>query len=259
MRRSTPGETGISRILRVLEAFDDGRSVLTPAQIVRRTGLPQSSTYRLVAEMVDNGILDPAPGGGVQTGLRLWELASRESRTARLRGLARPFLEELHERIGHHVQLSVPDGDEVVCVERYSAPGSVANLTRVAGRLPATVFTPGIVLLAFGPSDRREAVLRRPPPRALTRYTPSSADRLRAVIEETRRLGYARADGWIEEDVSARGIPIRERGTVVAALSVVLPHDDALINEVLPAAHAAAAAVSRACGRVAERSGAGSR
>lgn len=249
MRRSVPGESGLSRIMRILDAFDHGRSVLSPAQIVRCTGLPQSSTYRLVGEMLEAGLLDPAPSGGVQTGLRLWELASRGSRTARLRALARPFLLDLHERVGHHVQLSVIDGGEIVCVERFSAPGSVANVTQVAGRLPAAAVTPGIVLLAFGPADRREATLRGPAPQPLTRYAPSSMSEVRAAIENTRRLGYARADGWIDEDVSARGLPIRERGTVVAALSVVVPNDAPLIAALLPLAHTAAGAISRALTR----------
>jgi hypothetical protein len=39
-------------------------------------------------------------------------------------------MEDAHAVLGHHVQLGVLDGDDVLLVERLSAPGAVINYTR---------------------------------------------------------------------------------------------------------------------------------
>ncbi|MGI5229333.1 IclR family transcriptional regulator domain-containing protein [Actinoallomurus sp. CA-142502] len=96
--------------------------------------------------------------------IRLWELASRTSPTPGLREAAMPFLEGLHDVVGHHTQLGVLEGREALFVERLSVPGSVVNITRIAGRLPLHASSAGLVLLA----ELREQILAGP----LERYTP---------------------------------------------------------------------------------------
>ncbi|MET9793798.1 hypothetical protein [Streptomyces canus] len=67
--------------------------------------------------------------------MRMWELATRASPTLSLRNAAMPFMEGVHDVVGHHVQLAVLDGGEVLFLERLTAPGAVINYTRIAGRL----------------------------------------------------------------------------------------------------------------------------
>jgi DNA-binding IclR family transcriptional regulator len=247
VKRTTPGETGLSRIVKVLEAFDKGKSTLTPAEIVRRTGLPAASTYRLVNELIDVGFLDKSDGG-VQTGVRLWELASRESKTLGLRNTALPFMEDLQDAIRQHTQLSVMDGTDILYIERLSAPDAVVNITRVAGRLPAVVASPGLVMAAFGTPELQEAILAADVPQ-YTRFTPATTADFRRIFAEIRRQGYARMDGWIDEGVSGIAMPVRDaEGEVIAALSVLLPNDGKTPRVALPAVQIAAAGISRALG-----------
>jgi DNA-binding IclR family transcriptional regulator len=247
VKRTTPGESGLSRIVKVLEAFDKGKSTLTPAEIVRRTGLPSASTYRLVNELIDVGFLDRSDGG-VQTGVRLWELASRESKTLSLRNTAMPFMEDLQDAIRQHTQLSVMDGTDILYIERLSAPDAVVNITRIAGRLPAVVASPGLIMAAFGTKELQEAVLATGPPK-YTKFTPTTTADFHRLLAEFRRQGYARMDGWIDEGVSGLGLPVRNaEGSVIAALSVLLPNDGKTPRMALPAVQIAAAGISRALG-----------
>ncbi|MBT2555936.1 IclR family transcriptional regulator [Arthrobacter sp. ISL-5] len=206
MKRVHPGETGLSRIVKVLESFDLGKSVLTPAEIVRRTGLPHASTYRLINELVQAGFLDRTEGG-VQTGVRLWELASRESRTLSLRNTALPFMEDLQNVIRQHTQLSILDGTEILYLERLSAPEAVVNITRVAGRMPALITSPGLVLAAFGDRKAQDLIMSTTPPK-YTDLTPTSTSDFRRMYAEIRRQGYARADGWVDEGVTGLSVQI---------------------------------------------------
>jgi DNA-binding IclR family transcriptional regulator len=137
------GESVVARVVRVLEAFTPDDPALSVTEIARRSGLPVATASRLVAELAAHGLL-ARRDGAVRVGVRMWELAQRASPTLSLREAAMPFLEDLHAVIGHHVQLAVLDGDEVLFVERMSAPNAVVNYTRIAGRLSPRTGTPGV-------------------------------------------------------------------------------------------------------------------
>ncbi|MEV6181959.1 hypothetical protein ACIHAR_01565 [Streptomyces sp. NPDC052016] len=52
---------------------------------------------------------------------------TRASPTLSLRDAAMPFMEGVHDVVGHHVQLGVLDGDDVLFLERLSTPDAVIN------------------------------------------------------------------------------------------------------------------------------------
>ena len=206
MPRVATGESVLSRAVRIFESFTSTRRTLTVSEIARRSGLHVATASRLVAELVQHRMLARRPDGRVEIGVRMWELAERASPTVSLREAAMPFLEDLHAVVGHHVQLSVLDGDEALFVERLSAPGAVISYTQIAGRLPLYAASSGLVLLAHGPADLQERVLARP----LERFTPHTVtdpDRLRALLAAVRRDGHAVCDGFIHIEASARAPP----------------------------------------------------
>src|SRR3984957_14448554 len=150
MARSATGESVLSRAVRIFEAFTPDERVLSVSQIARRARLHLATASRLIAELEAHGLLDREPDRRVRVGVRMWELALRASPTLGLRDASMPFMEDAHAVLGHHVQLGVLDGDQVLFVERLSAPGAVINYTRIAGRLPLHASSSGLVLLAFG-------------------------------------------------------------------------------------------------------------
>lgn len=225
MARSGAGESVLSRVVRIFEAFSPDETTLGVSEIARRAGLHPATASRLVAELVAHELLAREADRRVRVGVRMWELALRASPTLSLREAAMPFMEDAHAVIGHHVQLGVLDGDEVLFVERLSASRAVINYSRIAGRLPLHVSSSGLVLLANGSRDAQERVLARP----LVTYTPntiSSPHRLRAVLAEVRRQGFAFCPGHVHEDALGIAVPVRDgKSTVVAALSAIIPVD----------------------------------
>lgn len=225
MANSPSGEAMVDRLVKILETFDSTRTEQTVAQIARRSGLPSSSAYRIVEDLEGAGLLDRAPSGRVRLGLRLWELAQRGSTALGLRQLARPYMEEVQRQVREHTQLTVVEHGDVLCIERISDPAAGANITRIAGRLPIHASSSGLVLLAFGPPELVASVLAGPLPR-VGPETPTTPDRLRRVLAEVRRVGYAYAPGTIADESAGVAVPVRDpRGATVAALSVVLRRD----------------------------------
>jgi DNA-binding IclR family transcriptional regulator len=245
MARIATGESSLARAVRVLDAFTADEPVLRVSEIARRSGLHVATASRLVGQLVEQGLLARRPDGSVRVGMRLWELASRAAPTRTMRDAALPFLEDLHAVVGHHAQLAVRDGDEVIFLERLSARDAVINFSRIAGRLPLHISSSGVVLLAYGPPELRERVLAGPL-EARTAATVTSPDRLRALLSRVRQQGFTLLPGHVHEDATGIAVPVRDGlGEVVASLSVIVPNDDRAPSAV-PVLLAAARGIGRA-------------
>jgi DNA-binding IclR family transcriptional regulator len=225
MARSPDGESVITRAVRILDAFGPESTVLSLSELGRRARLPLATTARLVKEMTRHGLLDRDEHRQVLIGTRMWELAERASPVRDLRETALPYMGDLHAVVGHSTQLGVLDGGEVLFVERLTAPGSVVNVTRIAGRLPLHASSAGLVLLAHAPDGLRERVLAARPA-AYTRHTLAEGQALRTELAGIRRRGFAFCPGHIHPDATGIAVPVRRGGRVVAAMGLVVPNDD---------------------------------
>lgn len=225
MARSDSGESVLERIVRILEAFTPEAPALTVSALAQRAGLPLATASRLVADLVAHGLLVRDDERRVRVGTRLWELASRASPTLSLRESAMPVLEDLHRGVGHHAQLGVLDGEEVLFVERLSADGAVVNFTRIAARLPLHASSSGLVLLAFGSTVLQERVLARPL-RRFTSNTVTSPTELRTLLAGIRDRGVVICPGHLHPEATGIAVPVRDgSGRVLAAVSVIVPND----------------------------------
>ena len=225
MPRVATGESSLARAVRILESFTPDEPELTVSEVARRSGLPLATASRMVGQLVDHGLLSRGPDREVRVGMRMWELASRAAPTRSLRDAAMPYLEDLHAVVGHHAQLAVLDGEDVIFLERLSARDAVINYSRIAGRLPLHATSSGLVLLAYGPPELQERVLTRPLQR-FTDRTLTTPDRVRAAIAEVRRQGFALMPGHVHEEATGIAVPVRDAlGEVVAGLSVIVPND----------------------------------
>jgi DNA-binding IclR family transcriptional regulator len=238
----------LSRIVRIFEVFGPDDRALRVSEIARRADLHVATASRLIDELVGHGWLARDVDRRVRIGVRMWELASRASPALSLREAAMPFMEDLHAVVKHHTQLGVLDGEEVLFIERLSAPGAVINIARIAGRMPLHASSSGLVLLAHASSDLRERLLSGPL-KAYTQHTVVEPRRLRALIADVRRTGVAFCRGFVDERATGIAVPLRgPDDNVVAALSLIVPND-ANARMPIPALEAAARGISRVMAR----------
>lgn len=225
---SRDGRSMLTRGLAILSVFRTGDTELTLAELSRRAGLPKPTAHRLVAELVERGVLERGVRG-VRLGQQLFALGSRVPRQRLLREAAAPVLERLHEATGGAVYLSVLVGPDVIHLERVGAyrrgpahwPGTGADRVCdiVAGR----------VLHAH----REVGPVRQP---AGSGASPS-AETPAAVAERGYALAY---DGRGTVGVS---VPVRAaEADLIGALSVVVQRPDprAFIAQLRTAADAVA-------------------
>ena len=248
------------RLLSVLAAFDHAHPALTLTDISRRAGLTLTTAHRLVTALTEWGALERDASGTYHVGLRLWEIAALAPRGLALRQAALPYLEDLYEATHENVQLAVRDGSEVVYTEWLSGHSAVGVRIRVGARWPLHVTGVGLALLAHCPPEVQEAYCEAPL-EACTDHTLTDPARLRRVLAEVRRTGVAVSSRQVTDDALSVAAPVcGPDGTVVAAVSVVVPQADAQVPALIPAVRLAALGISRALGwqpTVPPRSGAG--
>jgi DNA-binding IclR family transcriptional regulator len=240
------GRSVISKVVSLLDAFGPGSPELSLGQLADRTGLPVSTTYRLVCELVDWGGLERAEGAGYRIGMRMWELGSLAPRGWTLREVALPFMQDLYEATHENVHLAVREGLAALYVDTISGHESVRVTSRRGGQLPLHATGAGKVLLAHAPPEVVEAVLEAGLPR-YTPYTVAAPGHLRRALSEIRRSGIA----YAREEMTLGSLSVASRvvapdGTVVAALAVVLRAGHGDLRRLAPAVRTAAISTSRA-------------
>ncbi|WP_262107525.1 IclR family transcriptional regulator [Arthrobacter sp. Marseille-P9274] len=248
MANSGSGESIIARFVKIVSAFDDRHSSMSVAELGRRTGLPVTTTYRLVNELLLERLLDREPGGDVRIGTRMWELASRGSKMVSLREAALPFMEDVQAVVQHATTLGILDSDEVLYIERIGSRSTVVDISKIAGRLPLHATSSGLVLLAHSPSWYQESIMGR----SLTRFTEHTLTdpaMLRRHLAEIRQRGFAAVPGVIVPETTGIAVPIfGPDNTAVAALSVIVPLNEENTGARVPLLMTASRGISRALG-----------
>jgi DNA-binding IclR family transcriptional regulator len=166
-----------------------------------------------------------------------------------IREIAAPSLQAAHHAIGQHLQLAVLHGGEVLFLERLSGSHPVANLTIIGGRLPLTATSSGFVLAAFSEKAVQQDLLSRPRPSF--RFTPRLTDaELRARLDVVRLQGFETTHGFLHPAATSIAVPVfGPLGTIVAAVSAVVPTSNAREEFVIATLNAAARSIRTALGQ----------
>ena len=237
----------LQRSALVLDVFPGG-AALTLSEVTKRTGLPRSTTHRLLVDLADLGWLSRR-GNTFELGMALFELGERVGLKHRLRTAAVPFMQDLFAVTEQTVHLAVRDGHDAVYVEKIHGHSSLPLPSQIGGRLPLTCTAVGKALLAPEDPAVRDEVLGRP----LRRYTPRSITDSKVLARELdsiRRTGIA-----IEREEAAMGgcclaSPVLVAGEPIAALSVSVPRERFAPELLAPAVRTAALALGRVLARV---------
>jgi IclR family acetate operon transcriptional repressor len=236
----------VERVLGVLNAFIVAGPHLNLTQVCAATGLAPSTAYRLLANLVEAGYLEPT---GERNSYRLGVTAIRLAGIALgqldVRVKATPVMDDLRNRTRETVHLAALDGRNIIYLEKLEGLHAIGLMSSRVGRTaPAHCTALGRVLLAFNPRAAAEIVkspLEAPTPRTVT-----SPKALATLLAAVNQQGYALDLGEHEVDVRCVAAPIRDHtGRVIAAMSVSGPAQrieplltEGLVAEVVGAAGA---------------------
>jgi DNA-binding IclR family transcriptional regulator len=186
--------------------------------LVAASGLPKSTTSRLLAALERQGLLQRDRDGVFRPGPVLLRYASHTG-TADLIALTHPALERLGEKTGETVNLAVPGGGAVEQIAQVDSSYLLGATNWVGLRVPLHCSALGKVFLAYGAATLPGGRLER-----RTSCTITSRTVLDEELNRVRRNGFAVARDELEPGLIAVAAPVYDDGrAVVAALSVSGP------------------------------------
>jgi DNA-binding IclR family transcriptional regulator len=212
--------------LQLLEALARQPTPVPAATLVRELGLPRSTVYHLLGELVRAGFAVHLPEERrYGLGVAALELGTAYLAQEPLARLARPVLARLVDRVGQSAHLAVLHGREVLYVVEERAPGRPPLVTDVGVRLPAHLTASGLAMLANLPPQQLNALF--PSRRHLGKRHdagPDSITQLKAILQTTRKDGYALEDGFVTPGFASVATAVLDHGGhPVAAVSVTYP------------------------------------
>lgn len=219
-RGAAGGLRSVGTALDVLECFAVD-SELGVSDIARRLGVAKSTAHRVLTTLASRGFVEQDAHGLYRLGIHLYELGTLSHARNGLRHVAMPVMRAVAEQTGHTVNLGVPDGADIVFVERIESVDGVRILGHSGRRQPAHCVSSGLVIAAFNPTvehDRRQAGF---PPRA--RGTIRRVEDWERTLAEVRRKGHAVLHSGSFTGASSIAVPIRTQGTAVGSISVLGP------------------------------------
>jgi len=213
----------VKTALRVLEAV----AAHQPAglsDLTRRLGLPKSTVQRCLATLHEAGWI--RPGGHeltrwVLTG-RAFSVGSQVANTRNLREVALPALSALQAHTLETIHLMVPDGTEMVLIERLDSAYELRTFKPLGSRAPLHATSNGKSVLAYLPPEEAEEYLAAHL-KPVTSHTLTDPATLRRQLAEIRARGYAINEEELHDGVTSIGTAIVADGRPVASLSISGP------------------------------------
>jgi IclR family acetate operon transcriptional repressor len=214
-----PGTQSIERAAQLLVHVVEALEPTSFGVLAESTGLPKSTTSRLVRALERQGLVQRAGArGGIRPGPVLLRFAQRAVPDANLVELADEALRQLAEDSGETINLAVPTPLGVDQLVQLDSRHFIGSTNWVGRRLPYHCTANGKVFLAFGAAPMPDELER------VTERTITAPEKLARELTAIRARGYATAIDELELGLSALAAPVHGADReVVAALSVSGP------------------------------------
>lgn len=219
------GVQSIGRAFAIIEEIARNRDGIGLAELSKRVGLHNSTTFHLVKTMVSLGYVRQLKDSKrYRIGRPLFALAASALDEIEMMSLATPVLDELARATGESAHFSVPMGDAVVVLARTSGPGAFQLTDRVGVVRPAHCTALGKIMLAALAPDQFTRYLQRSELKAYTPKSITSVEQLAREIAEVRRAGLAVDDGEFDSELRCAALPVRNfSGQVIGAIGISGP------------------------------------
>jgi len=216
----------VQRSIEIMRLIADSSEGLSINELTEITSIPKTTLYDIVVTLEDLGMIISKTGTPRRytIGLTAFLLGSRYIYAIDLIQVAKPYMNCLSEELNRTIFLAVPDGVNVLYIEKSQPKNAVYTTAEIFSRPDVYCTSLGKALLAF--NENRDAILDQIVFKRHTARTITDKNSLLRDLERTRQRGYAIDNREIIEQVVCVGAPIFDRsGRVCAALSAAGLYD----------------------------------
>lgn len=242
----------VAKAIHLLDLLTAGGAPMSLTELYQKTGWPKSTIHGLLSTMRESGLIEQNASGKYWLGIRLFEYGCAVSNAWDIGAIARPYMQELSEKLGESVFLSVLERAAVVTLAEVESRASLRVVSEVGARLPIHCTSQGKLFLAFGTQAEARRLLTLGPREAYTPRTLTSYEQLQPELAQIRGQGYALENEEYKHGLRSVSAPVRNAaGEVIYALGCIGISRTGFSNAPSAAAEqlrAAALAISRQIG-----------
>ena len=215
--RPRTGTQSIERAAQLLVHVVESEEPTSVGELAETTGLPKSTTSRLVGALERQGLVQRDGRASIRPGPVLLRFAGRDD-FADLVAVAGDTLDRLAAASGETVNLGVSTPLGVDQLDQRDSRHFIGSTNWVGRQVPLHCTAQGKVFLAYGAAPPPEGPLERHAPRTIV-----EPDALSQELESVRARGYATTLDELEPGLWAVAAPVYGPDGVLAALSISGP------------------------------------
>jgi DNA-binding IclR family transcriptional regulator len=181
----------VEKTFAVIELFASNNRGYTLSEVSRLLKLPISTASSLLYTMQACGYLYRDAKGQFYLSMQIVIQASKVSSQLRPREIAETELIKLTATTGLTSVLAIPDGNQLVWIEKIEGTGHIQLAAQVGKRMNLHHTSTGKAILAHLPDEQVEAIIKSVGLPAQTPNTITSVTALRKELSLVRAQGYA--------------------------------------------------------------------
>jgi DNA-binding IclR family transcriptional regulator len=221
----------MDRALQILDHLYETNAPAGGYAIAKAIGVPLSTTYLVVDELVERDLLLRRPDGRVWLGPRLYHYGLVYARSLDLLSEARRGMNDLCREVGETVQVCGRERDHVVVLAMADGPGHYRFKSDAGTRVPVAHSASGPLLLGHLPEGERIAILNRSVKNEPLADRAVSVKALSELAVHALESRLSIDIGQNDFRVATIASPICDAADAcVATLAIVLPEQKALAN-----------------------------
>ena len=233
------------RVAEVLNFLSKSSSPMRLSDISRELNMPKSTLLPILQTLVSCQYIGKDGADRYFPGLALLALGTAARNAYGPSKFIRENLEALVAQFQETCYYGVPEGRDVLYLEKIDSPQPLRMLTGIGHRLPAYATGLGKALLMDQKKEELEN-LYESSMKPLTENTITNPEDLYNQLQEARVLGYT----WEVEESTAHircfAVPVRQNGKIVGAVSIAIPvfrYQEARKESIIQALKETAAAI----------------
>jgi DNA-binding IclR family transcriptional regulator len=214
------GTQTLNRALDILFALSEANETLSVSEIAEKVSIPESTTYRFLQTLEQNGIVERKGKSQIGLGMRILDLARSLSQQAHreLLPLALPIMEQLTRQSQETSVLFVRSGMSCVCIQNVRSQGLLQFAVENGRVLPLISGASGKCILAYESDSFIKRLLD-------TLESPNEQLELAEECKLIRERGYSITHGEVDPDIFAISAPVFDaHNLIVASLSLAGPN-----------------------------------
>jgi len=210
--------TALSRGLAVIRAFSRNRPEMTLTEVAARTALSPATARRSLYTLQQLGYIS-SHGRRFMLRSKVLDLGSAFWSSMKIEEVAQMHLREVVDAVGDSCSLAVLEGHDALYLAHAASRRTVRMPAGIGARFPAYATSIGRAMLAYLEPGLLERYLDTVEMKKLTDVTVTDPARLKQILAEVRRNGYACTQDELDYGLSSVAVPVMFGERAVAAIN----------------------------------------